>query len=293
MTDKEDVTDKEEEIKPDGWSIFYERYGKHYPKAFAFKVKIAKRFKEAWKDIAPSVGKKTGSIINVDEYGYPTTNQIDWLFLGIIAETIHNEIRGEFEPQIKKFEELENFEKRLENEIIPRIFTRSIIEANEKLSKIEHHLITNTPEEHQLTDKIRCLIDNAKCELLLAGWIDTEFLGELKKAKERGVEIKIITNTPAKNSPKAAQIAFPRLINRLGEENIGLNNSRHSRILVVDEEFCIIGSADFTTHSAKTNFESAIFTNNPKLIDDAKTHFYEIWNDSGTKHPANRKREEK
>ena len=142
-------------------------------------------------DIAPLVGKELiGYLIHVDEYGYPTAKQTDWLFLGIIAETIYNEIREEFEPHIKKFEELENFEKRLENEIIPRIFTRSIIEANEKLSKIEHHLITNTPEEHQLTDKIRRLMENAKRELLLAGWIDTEFLGEIKKAHERGVEIK-------------------------------------------------------------------------------------------------------
>ena len=43
------MTDKKEATKPDDWSIFYERYGKYYPKAFAFKVKIAKRFKEAWK----------------------------------------------------------------------------------------------------------------------------------------------------------------------------------------------------------------------------------------------------
>lgn len=287
------MTDKEE-TRPSKIDIFWERYFKQYPKARSLQIKIANLFEEAWKDISPFAGEEmVGKLLTVDKSGFSKGTMIEALFIGIMAQTIYNEIRGEFEPQIKKFEELENFEKRLENEIIPRIFTRSIIEANEKLSKIEHHLITNTPEEHQLTEKIKRLIDNAKRELLLAGWVDTEFLEEIKKAKERDVEIKIITKTPDEKSPKAAKTAFPRLTNILGKENIGLNKTLHSRVLVVDDEFCMIGSADFTTHSAKTNFESAIFTNNPKLIDDAKTHFYEIWNDSDTKHPANRKMEEK
>jgi len=284
MTTNEE-TAEEKKKKPSKWNVFFERYSKHYPEARELERKIVDRFEEAWKDVAPSIGEEYLGLLGIDESGECVAHQADWLLLGIIAEIIYNEIREEFEPQIKKFEELENLEKRLESEIIPRVFMRSIIEANEKLSKIEHHLITNTPEEHQLTDKIRRLIDNAKQELLLVGWIDTEFLEELKNAKKRGVEIKIITKTPDKGSPAAAQTAFPRLIKLLGVKSIGLNPRRHSRLLVVDNEFCIIGSADFTTHSAKSNFEGAIFTNNPKLIDDAKIHFYAIWNDTETKRP--------
>jgi len=50
----------------------------------------------------------------------------------------------------------------------------------------------NTSTQNQINKKAHILIEKAKKQILITGWIDREFLGDLENAKKRGVNVMMI-----------------------------------------------------------------------------------------------------
>jgi len=149
----------------------------------------------------------------------------------------------------------------------------------------EIELLYNTPSENKINKKVHELILDAKRRILIAGWIDREFLGDLEKikSKRKNIEIRVITKDPSGAADKTVKLDFKRLINTIEPKNVRINSRFHDRFVISDHK-CIIGSMYFTSAS-KIRYESTVYTNIRNIIDELEVHFERIWNDIESKHP--------
>jgi sugar-specific transcriptional regulator TrmB len=145
-----------------------------------------------------------------------------------------------------------------------------------------HHFefIYNTPNQNEINDKAHELIVDSSKQIMLTGWVDREFIGELESAKARGVTVKVITKSP-EASDKTIKEDFKRLLQAFGKDKVRLNPRAHDRFLVCDDA-CILGSLYFT-QSSKTRYESAIYTDDENIVNGLTSHFERIWNDKNSK----------
>jgi hypothetical protein len=139
--------------------------------------------------------------------------------------------------------------------------------------------IANIPSQCDINKKAHELIANAKTRILLTGWIDREFLGDIEDARVRGVEVKVVTRS-TEGSDKTVREDFKRLLTILGK-NVRINSRLHDRFLLCDNE-CILGSI-YYVGASKTRFESAVYTDAENVISQLEKHFLEIWNDVDSK----------
>ena len=165
------------------------------------------------------------------------------------------------------------FTKEVMNCLNAKVLKEPNIKSIDK--KIVTNFIYNTPKDNYINDKAIKIIQEAKYEILYCGWIDRTFLGLLEKAKEKGVNIKIITKDPA-SSDKLIKEDYQRLIKGF-KENLKKNQLFHDRF-ILSEDKLIIGSM-YLTSSSRTRYESGIYTEDFMLIEEAKKHFELIWND--------------
>ena len=144
----------------------------------------------------------------------------------------------------------------------------------------QFEFIYNTPNQNKINDKAHELIVDSSKQILLTGWVDREFIGELENAKARGVGLRLITKSP-ESSDKTIKEDFERLLQTFGKDNVRLNSRAHDRFLVCDNA-CILGSLYFT-QSSKTRYESAIYTDDQNVVNGLTSQFERIWNDKNSK----------
>lgn len=53
----------------------------------------------------------------------------------------------------------------------------------------------NTPTENNINRRIHEMLKDAAKRVLLVGWVDREFIGDISNAKKRGVEVRIVTKS--------------------------------------------------------------------------------------------------
>jgi len=152
-----------------------------------------------------------------------------------------------------------------------------------KIFPLRHfEFLYNTPMQSNINDKAHELIANSMRQILLAGWIDREFIGDLENAQNRGVRVRVITKS-TEGSEKTVRTDFKRLLAKINKENIKLNSNFHDRFLVCDSQ-CIIGSM-YYTGSSKTKYESVIYTDDEDICEGLVAHFERIWSDKDSKTP--------
>jgi len=140
----------------------------------------------------------------------------------------------------------------------------------------------NTPMQSNVNNKAHELIANSMRQVLLTGWVDREFIGDLENAQTRGVKVRVITKS-TEGSEKTVRTDFKRLLTKINKDNIKLNSNFHDRFLVCDGQ-CIIGSM-YYTGSSKTKYESVIYTDDEDICAGLVTHFERIWSDKNSKTP--------
>lgn len=102
---------------------------------------------------------------------------------------------------------------------------------------------------------------NSSIHLLVYTLTDQAIIRALKEKAEKGVDVKVIVD--AKASPYAAQELGQR-VNTLRRLGVGL---MHDKILVVDNKFVWIGSANMTGDSLKTHSNLVLGMHSPALAD--------------------------
>ncbi|MEM3588219.1 MAG: phospholipase D family protein, partial [Candidatus Jordarchaeaceae archaeon] len=144
-------------------------------------------------------------------------------------------------------------------------------------------LLYNTPTGNNANKKAHELIESTAKRVLLTGWVDREFIGDLENARKRGTEVRIITKSP-EGSDKTVKEDFKRLLVVIGKSNIKLNSRCHDRFLICDNK-CLIGSM-YYTEASKTRFESAIYTDDSNITNKLIEHFERIWRDPSSIAPT-------
>lgn len=131
-------------------------------------------------------------------------------------------------------------------------------------------------------ERIKSLIDRADEEILLTSLrIDMHYDRLIEKYGE-DVDIKLVTRSTQEISGSRKRIA-KGAVQRLKENlqgGIKSNPLLHSRMIIIDEEVAVVGSADFSRDQLKDEFNAAVLTQDKNVVDEATNLFYEIWDNS-------------
>ncbi len=142
---------------------------------------------------------------------------------------------------------------------------------------------------NQVSEHLVRLLDGARRELLAesAYLIPTEALeAAIRRAKERGVRVRLLTNSLRSNNHLAAHSAYARHLERLLGWGVELHEVRidaagrghhmrgpvrdkrlglHAKLLVVDDAVVVLGSANLDPRSLRLNTEAALTVRSPSL----------------------------
>lgn len=156
-------------------------------------------------------------------------------------------------------------------------------ETIEKSDEIEK--ITGLNQEfiadRQIQEKILEMINRTKREILIASpwiWESEEVLKALTKvAEEKRVRVRIMTRPPKERGDQLHKEQI-RTLHKLGFQ-IELEVKLHAKLLLIDDEELLIGSANLVGTSLKRNYEAALWTNHQKTVQDAKIYFTGLMED--------------
>lgn len=165
---------------------------------------------------------------------------------------------------------------------------RRLVEPHPKRVRPNIHNIlfnlskTRTP----LTDRIKEALKGATKDILISGWIGRAIIPDLKKCRELGVDIKIVTHRPqeaegTKGSSDKRE-AFEELQKFVDLENVRILHSCHARMVIVDEQIVFVGSMDLDSASLSERDEAAIMSEDIDIIARSRYLFQELFS-KGTK----------
>jgi len=139
----------------------------------------------------------------------------------------------------------------------------------------------------QMASDIIDLVDSAKEEIwMVSAYLipTTEFAAAIQRAEERGVEIRLLTNSIQSNNHLTAHSAYRNHIRQLMKFGADLHEVRadakdraiymqgpvddkklglHAKVMVVDNEKVLIGSANLDSRSLRLNTEIGLVINSP------------------------------
>ena len=135
-----------------------------------------------------------------------------------------------------------------------------------------------SPQDKAIENEILPLIRNAKKYIYIPAFVITEkrMTSELINAKNRGVEIKIIAdalNTSTKHS-KHKELRSAGI--EVKAENYA--GKMHSKTIIIDDEYLIIGSMNFSNSGEKRNDENMIVLKDGGAAKFYKQFFIYQWN---------------
>ena len=97
----------------------------------------------------------------------------------------------------------------------------------------------------------------------------------LKKASKRGVDVTLIL--PSISDVKLMDILAQQFLGRLHKKGVKIKfyepQIMHSKVALVDDEVCSIGSANMDYRSLAHQYELSLFTNDKAVVHEIITHF--------------------
>jgi len=148
---------------------------------------------------------------------------------------------------------------------------RNIADGNNEIT------VMFSPQDKAFTNIVTNIIKNSKQYIYIPTFIIThnQIKNELIKAKERGVDVKIIidaTNTYGKHSvfKELRNIGIPIKV-----ENYA--GKMHSKVIIVDNEYLITGSANLSNSGENKNDENTLIIKSAKLSSFYKEYFEYFW----------------
>jgi cardiolipin synthase A/B len=154
--------------------------------------------------------------------------------------------------------------------------------SNSKFESILHEgfeIISDFPRDKRslMRNKYKKLIKNAKSEIL----IETPFfvpsipiMNQLAKAAKRGVKVKVLL--PRISDVRIMDLVRNRYIERLYNSGVEIhyfNKTLHSKLLIIDDKFFLLGSSNLDYRSFLHSMEINLFGEDKKMISELK-EFY-------------------
>jgi cardiolipin synthase len=115
--------------------------------------------------------------------------------------------------------------------------------------------------------------------------LERKLIGSLIKAKERGVEVKVILeqgdqkrahSLNQKNRETAQRLKAGNILVRLDPPQI----TTHVKLVIIDGKTTIIGSTNWSYRSLERNIEASVLITNPKVAASFVRFFRMLWNQS-------------
>ena len=135
-----------------------------------------------------------------------------------------------------------------------------------------------SPKDFQIINKLIPLIRHSKKYIYVPTFIITHkpLKNELISAKNRGVEVKIIIDATNTSSPKSA--FFDMRKNGLNVKVENFAGKMHSKSMIIDDEYIIVGSTNFSNSGETRNDENMLIIKDSKLAIAYKNYFMYTWN---------------
>ena len=99
---------------------------------------------------------------------------------------------------------------------------------------------------------------------------------ELIKAKKRGVDVRIIIDASSINNKYSKHKILRKNNIKVKVENFG--GKMHIKSIIVDDEYFVVGSMNFTKSGNRFNDENTIIVRDKKLAIKYKDYFLKLWN---------------
>lgn len=135
-----------------------------------------------------------------------------------------------------------------------------------------------SPQSKAITNNILPLIESAKLYIYMPVFVLThdELSKSLVEAKQRGVDVKIITDA-TNISAKRSKIKSLRN-NGISIKVENYAGKMHSKSIIIDDEYLVIGSMNFSNSGENRNDENCLILKNPRITKFYKEYFEYLWN---------------
>lgn len=133
-----------------------------------------------------------------------------------------------------------------------------------------------SPYDKSIT-KIIPIIDNAKQYIYIPAFLIThkELADSLIRAKQRKVDVKIIIDANSTSTKNTKHKILRQNNIKLKTENYA--GRMHSKSIIIDDKYIIIGSMNFSNSGETRNDENLLVIENSTLAKEYKTYFLYLW----------------
>ncbi len=146
----------------------------------------------------------------------------------------------------------------------------------------------------EYTERVKKVIEGAKESVLVVMFHmryypnhptspSNQLIESLIRAKRRGVRVRVILDISPEEKGKYSNLATGKYLSRKGVEVRfdSLNKTTHSKLVIVDERFVVVGSHNWTYYGLTQNQETSVLIDSPELagelIGKLKEEF--LWKD--------------
>ena len=141
-----------------------------------------------------------------------------------------------------------------------------------------------SPKIDPITTKIIPLLQNAKRSIDIPIFYLThnKLSKELILAKKRGIDVRIILDASAADNQYSTHKELRNNGVLVKVENFG--GKMHCKSMVIDEEYLIVGSMNFTKAGVEKNDENVMIIKNRSLAKEGRDHSEKLWNTTPNKY---------
>ena len=134
-----------------------------------------------------------------------------------------------------------------------------------------------SPQDKIITKEILPIINNAKSYIYIPVFYITkkELVNELIAAHKRGVEVKIINDATNASNKYTIHHQLREAGIKVKTENYA--GKLHSKAMIIDDEYSIIGSMNFTNSGEKRNDENVVIIKDEEIAQYLKSTFLKLW----------------
>ena len=134
-----------------------------------------------------------------------------------------------------------------------------------------------SPQDKQITRALVPLIRNSKHYIYVPAFVITHrlFKNELIAAKKRGIDVKIILDATSINKLHSATKELKSSDIPVKIENFA--GKVHSKTLIIDDEYIVTGSTNFSSSGENKNDENMLIIKNNKLATMYRDYFMYLW----------------
>lgn len=167
------------------------------------------------------------------------------------------------------------YEKEFEQMYCGRFHRRKLRIRNEDFD--ENFQVYFSPKDHVITTQIIPLIDNAKKYIYIPAFLIThkQMAQSLINASNRGVAVKIILDATNTHDSSSKLKLFRQHKILVKTENFA--GKLHSKSIIIDDLYTIIGSMNFSRSGEDENDENVIIIKDKNIALFYKTFFQYLW----------------